>query len=383
MKLRGARYYRYALRLKRPLVLRGKTITHREGYLVALESADGATGYGEIAPLPGFSLENMESALANARHVVAALKKSEFTLDAEPYGPRPWDRTFASVRFGIETAILHLHAQAEGKSLARLLNPRCRDAVSLNALLLGSRDDVVEQAARRLDEGYRTFKLKIGRASVDEDLATVQAVREAIGDAATLRLDANQAWVYSDALRFARGLAGCPIQYVEEPLRDAAFLARLYDETGMAYAVDETLTQVGWWRILQWLREGVLCKAPESEPPNRLCATIRSAAAWVIKPTLAGLPPIGLLRDLADGAVPTVMVLSAAFESGFGLGLVANVAACLNADDVAAGLDTYAWLAEDVLLDPLPIQDAVLDIVEANAMMGRFRSRALVEAPNE
>ncbi|MFA6242760.1 MAG: hypothetical protein WC655_17610, partial [Candidatus Hydrogenedentales bacterium] len=171
--------------------------------------------------------------------------------------------------------------------------------------------------------------------------------------------------------------------YVEEPLRDAAYLARLHDETGMAYAVDETLTQAGWWRILQWLRDGALCKTPESDAPNRLCATIRSAAAWVIKPTLVGLPPIGLLRDFVDGAIATEMVLSAAFESGFGLGLVANVAACLNDDDVAAGLDTYSWLAEDVLMGALPIDDAVLDLVETNAMMGRFRSQALVEAVDE
>ncbi|MFA6243848.1 MAG: enolase C-terminal domain-like protein, partial [Candidatus Hydrogenedentales bacterium] len=206
MKFARARYFRYALRLKRPLELRGRTITKREGYIIALESGDGAIGYGEIAPLPGFSFETMESSLVSARHVVDALKKSEYTLDAEPYAARPWDRAFASVRFGVETAILHLHAQAEGKSLGRLLNPRCRDAVSLNALLLGTREDVLEQAARRLSEGYRTFKLKIGRGSVDEDIATVRAVREAIGEGAGLRLDANQAWVYEDAVRFARGL---------------------------------------------------------------------------------------------------------------------------------------------------------------------------------
>jgi o-succinylbenzoate synthase len=379
MKIRRARFYRYTLPLARPLVLKNVTITQRHGLIIGLEAKGGAVGYGECAPLPAFSFENVEWAHAAAFVVTEFLRKEGFDYDESLYGPCPWQRAFPSVRFALETAFLQLRAAQRGKSLVDMLGVPARDTVSINGLLVGSREEVLEQAKHYANLGYRAVKLKVGRDALHEDIDLVRAVRDVVGPAATLRLDANQAWMFEDAVRFAKAVADCAIEYIEEPLRDAAYLAQLFDETGTPYAIDETLTQVGWLRILQWLREGVLARQPGSGAPNQLAATVRDAAAWVIKPTLAGLPPLGLFRDLAQGAVTATLVVSGSFESGLGAAALATLAACLNRSDVPAGLDTYNWLARDVIAPPLSWTQGTLRLSDAVAAMARFKPDGLEE----
>ncbi len=58
-------------------------------------------------------------------------------------------------------------------------------------------------------------------------------------------------------------------------------------------------------------------------------------------------------------------VISSAFQSGIGLAAAANLAACMNQQDVPAGLDTYKWLAEDVLAERFTTKDGCVDAEEA------------------
>ncbi len=66
MKPAGFRLYRYHLPLSEPLQSKGTTLRHREGLLVELAGDGGAVGWGEAAPLPGFSRENPDEAAEQA-----------------------------------------------------------------------------------------------------------------------------------------------------------------------------------------------------------------------------------------------------------------------------------------------------------------------------
>src|SRR5690606_36079178 len=79
-------------------------------------------------------------------------------------------------------------------------------------------DELLAQVERQLAEGYRVFKLKIGRNDSTEDLERVRAVRSLIGDGRTLLLDANQRWSAGDAVRLCRALAEANPGWIEEPL---------------------------------------------------------------------------------------------------------------------------------------------------------------------
>lgn len=134
-----------------------------------------------------------------------------------------------AVRSALQTALLDADARRRGLGLADFLAPG-RDARALATSALVGDDEppaMGREAARLAAAGIVSFKVKVGRAHLDDDVAAVGAVREAIGADAELRLDANGAWEPAAALAAWDALAGFAPVFVEEPLRDATRLADL------------------------------------------------------------------------------------------------------------------------------------------------------------
>ncbi len=345
MILTGFDIFQYRVPLVATLKLGGALLFEREGLLVRLKSSTGAVGWGDIAPLPGFS----EETLAEAREQITAQREAlrgwfitadwiepEGTfmhhLDAQALAP--------SVRFGLELALWNLHAAARRTSVAHLLARQPRTAVSLNGLLMGSAEDIREHAWQMREAGYQAVKLKVGREALEKDIERVRAVSRVLGPGVGLRLDANRAWSPDEAAAFVRGIAGVTIEYLEEPLQDPRRLPEFAEAYQVPIALDETLV-------------GISAEALGAHAYAR---------AIILKPTLLG----GLIptRRLAQRATALGMtpVFSASFETGVGLqGLVA-LAAALSPDDIPAGLDTYRWLADDVINPRLDLGHGRLDV---------------------
>jgi O-succinylbenzoate synthase len=342
VRVAAAQTVPYRLRLAEPVVWNGRRRDVREGVLLRLEGDDGAVGWGDAAPLPGFSRETPAEARAALDAAASALvgrdldPRSLARLDVPAWAALDAAALPSSARFALDLALLDLAAQAAGRPLPQALHPDPAVTLPLNGLLMGEGDAVVAQAGALAAAGYAAVKLKVGRRPVGQDVETVRAVREALGPHVALRLDANRAWAPAEARAFAESVADVGVAYVEEPLRDPAGLPALWADTGLPVALDETLQEPGGPAALRgW------------------------AAAAVLKPTLVGGLAAALRLAAAARAVGVRPVLSAAFESGVGLRGVAAVAAATGAEP--AGLDTYRWLAEDVL-GPLPLRQPHVDV---------------------
>jgi O-succinylbenzoate synthase len=103
----------------------------------------------------------------------------------------------------------------------------------------------------------------------------------------------------------------------------------------------------------------------------------RGAAAAVLKPTLLGGFEISMYLARKAMNLGMTPVISSSFESSLGLIALANLAAFVNENDVAAGLDTADWFLADVLDGPLPIEKGRLDLERANAMVAQVNTNAL------
>ena len=324
----------YRLPLTAPLVFAGARQAERMGALLRLESLDGYVGWGDAAPLPGFSVETAAE---------AAGQLQDLTAWAEHHTFARWDdpalgglALAASARFALELALLDLAAQRSGHTMVHHLHPRPAAVLPLNALLVLG-DDLLADAERLVGAGYRTLKLKVGRRAVADDVDTLRELRRRFPDVA-LRADANRAWSWDEAARFADAVQPLALEYVEEPLADASLLERLCRETGLPIALDESLAAAAM--------------ATDDVPGW--------TAAVVLKPTLLG----GLARSVrlarAAQAVGAQAVWSSAFESGVALrGLVAGAAATGAAP---AGLDPYRRLAADVLAPRLPLEWPTVEV---------------------
>lgn len=344
MKLAGLRLYRYRLPLTEPL----KGTTRREGLLVELMSDGGVAGWGEAAPLPGFSGESLEEVTGQLRGLADEVAGCVITDEwSGLIGLAP------SARFGFELALWNLRAASSGKMLPELFSSRPRATVFINALI-SSPDHAFEEARRLRSAGYEAVKLKVGSRSVEEEVELVRVVCEALGDAVELRLDANRAWSLDEAGRFARATADLDLEYVEEPLAEPARMPLLAERYGLPVALDESL---------------VLMEPEELEEHAY-------ARAVVLKPTLLGGVSRTLRLARAASRLGMRTVISSSYETG--VGTSALVALAAGVGEAPAGLDTYRRLAADVLRPRLELPAPRVDVRALFGERREFERRLLV-----
>lgn len=364
VKIRRAEVYRYALPLRAPLTLRGVSQHQREGLLLRIESDTGAEGWGEAAPLPGFSKETRDDAEEVLLRCARRLAGMEVPRDYKYFEGAEIVRSddMATVGFAVEGAYFSMLAAAERQPLYRYLNPAASHRIHVNALISGDEESSLVQADAVRAAAFSAVKLKVGGDPVAA-AQLVRKVREVLPAPIILRLDANRAWTLEEAEAFARLVIDCRVDYIEEPLKDPFALPAFLEKTGMAYALDETLHEFHHEIRASFSRETVQSPA-FAEHVRKLLGVFRLAHAVVWKPSLIYLPNMG--DDILHGrfALPVNrLVMSAAFESGLGIGLLAHLTAAYCRPGEPAGLDTYHWLAEDLLLERLSVQNGELDML--------------------
>ena len=335
MKLAGYDIYHYKLPFTEVVTLKGKRLDHREGLLVKMTDETCESGWGETSPLPGFSQETLEEAGDQLHELASAF--IGITLPEDWSLPEDPDLA-PSVRFGFELAAYNINAK--GKILSELLSKNPGTSVALNGLLAGPEELVLEEARRMRDAGYGTVKLKVGTQEVGDDAGLVVRVKEVLGGGVALRLDANRAWSFEEAVEFSHATSGLRFEYVEEPLADPSKLPRLVGEYGMPVALDESLVGM----------------EPEDLREHSY------ARAVVLKPTLLGgiSRALGFAREARRlGIVP---VVSSAYETGVGTVALVSLAASIGGGEVPAGLDTYRRLAEDVFGPTLDLSNPYVDV---------------------
>ncbi len=122
---------------------------------------------------------------------------------------------------GFDMACWDALAQAAGVPLVTLLGgaPQPIRAYNSNGLGLMAPEAVAEQATELLSEGnFEAVKVRLGRATLAEDLATVHAVRAAVGEAAILPCDFNQGLTVAEAIQRGLALDGEDMYWIEEPI---------------------------------------------------------------------------------------------------------------------------------------------------------------------
>ncbi len=212
----------------------------KECILVRVET-DRAEGWGECVagPRPDFSGEFNEAAwLALRDHLVPALL-------AAP-DPRPEDvRSLGGVRgnrmakAALEMALLDAELRAEGRSLAAFLGAtKERVPCGVSVGIAGSLEELVEQVAGYLAEGYVRVKLKIEPGL---DVERVRAVRGSFPDV-PLSVDANAAYTLADAGVF-EALDELGLLMIEQPLshEDLVDHAELQRRLATPICLDESI----------------------------------------------------------------------------------------------------------------------------------------------
>lgn len=293
----------------------------RSGALLRLESEDGQVGWGDCAPLAGDA--NAPLSFWQKKLPGMTLAEAKTALSHATLPP--------AAACAVETALLDLEARSQGLSLARLLNPDAAAEVICNAALGALGDSTLDETQMALEQGFRVLKLKIGLQDARRELAMLDKLAASLPLDAQIRLDANRAWDEKTAQYVLDGLAGLPVEMLEEPLSRPS-VEKMHDlqtSTAIPLALDESLPELGVARIL----------------------ASRAVLRLVLKPMVWG----GLRRlleiDQAARAGGLSCVVTTTVDSAVGVRAALHVAAAMN-NGLSHGLATSSWLAEDVGLPP-------------------------------
>ncbi len=240
MRLRLERTSRH---LARPLRTAHGELRERLGVRVVLE-ADGVVGRGEACPLSSFGTETLERATA----ALEAFELAVVPRTLEEIAPLLSGlESVPSARFAVECALLEHLAVRKGLPVAELLGAPAA-SVATGALVDGADVQALRCAAgKAVAEGFQTLKVKVGARSLTEDLARVEALRDAAGPGIALRPDANGAWTEEEARAALRALESSQIELCEQPVPadGIAALRRLRGSVPARIAADESLLRTG------------------------------------------------------------------------------------------------------------------------------------------
>ena len=310
--------------------------TDRRSWLV--EMTDGIhTVTGECAPLPDLSCDAMPPYIYNnvLRRFCDHLAQTG-TIDYEAMRPYP------SMLFGLETAFLDFKAKARNVLFDTAFTRR-EVGIPINGLVwMGTYEEMLTRMEEKLKQGFRCIKLKIGAIDFDRELDLIKRIRARFSHhEVELRLDANGAFLFDDALYKLEMLSQYVIHSIEQPIKAGqwAYMAELCRESPLPIALDEELIGVN---------------NPEQK---RQMLHIIKPAYIILKPSLHGGMAgcrewIDFARDEDIGSWMT-----SALESNIGLNAIAQFCSSVYGDTITMpqGLGTGLLFTDNIDM-PLEIR---------------------------
>lgn len=339
LTLEGVQVRAVSVPLRRPLVAKVGEYSHWPLILIDIRTREGVVGHGYLEPY----LQRSAKPLARMIEDVAE------TLKGRPLAPLDVYRDTMKMLHlngregmtliamsGMDMAIWDALAKAAGLPLAVLLGGTTGTvrAYNTNGLWLIPLNRLAREAEDLVAEGgFKAVKIRLGRATLKEDIAAIAEVRNAVGDGVQIMCDFNQGLAFGDALLRLHGLDDQGLAWFEEPI--------VYDNyDGCAQLAREMKTPIQ-------IGENIY-------GPREFYKAVKAGAADLYMPDLMRI-----------GGV-TGWMRSAAIAGAAGLPLSSHLypavsAQLLRVSESADWLEWSDW-AEPILAEPFRATDGVVTV---------------------
>ena len=154
---------------------------------------------------------------------------------------------FPSIQFGLETAFKSLHSTDEFELFPSEFT-KSNDSIPINGLIwMGSEAFMKQQIKEKISAGFRCIKMKIGAIDFQTEINLLKSIRNEFTLAdIELRVDANGAFLVSEALEKLKILSEFDLHSIEQPIKQGQVenMAILCEQTPLPIALDEELIGV-------------------------------------------------------------------------------------------------------------------------------------------
>jgi mandelate racemase len=234
------------LPLRRPVVARIATIAEWPLILIDLATEEGIVGRAYLEPYVTKTMRYLVPAL----HDLGALLKGRRVAPLDFFAAARKSLHFVGYEgltmiaaSGLDMAAWDALAKAAGLPLCAMLGGSVGPVKAYNSNGLWLRDPeavAAEALELRAEGGFTGLKVRLGRTRARDDMATLEAVRKAVGDDVDLMVDFNQGLDFAEALERCHQIDDFGLAWIEEPI--------VYDNLdGCARLADELKTplQIG------------------------------------------------------------------------------------------------------------------------------------------
>lgn len=296
-----AAFKKVTLKFKQPMGTSRGALSSRDIYIITISDSKYC-GVGECAPLPGLSYDDFALLQNKIEEVCAEISvgKTPEELDLS---------TFPALRFGIEMAWLDFTNRGQ-QIFFQTEFTESRQNIPIHGLIkMGSTESMFSQIEKKIEQGFRCIKLKIGALDFDAEIAFLNEFRKRYSEETfELRLDANGAFSPEEALEKIKQLAQFNVCFLEQPIqagnRDA--LAQICLDSPIPIALDEEL--IGNYTFDE------KCRMIEKVRPDVL----------ILKPTLLGGIAASEEWIRAAKEFSVGYLVNSMLESNFGLNYLAQ-----------------------------------------------------------
>lgn len=287
----------------------------RDVYYVVIYS-NGKFGVGEAAPLPKLSIDDIDDFEQKLRYFCDKLQIQGY-IDYEAM------RNYPAMLFALENALLHLEHQ--DLIMFNTNFTQKHEAIIINGLVwMGSYELMRERLIKKIEQGFKCIKIKIGAIDFNQELALIQKIRSDFDEKTLqIRVDANGAFDMSNVMTVLEQLKQYDIHSIEQPIKAGQILnmQKLIKDSPLAIALDEELILNTSYEQKEYLLDVL--------KPNYI----------VLKPSLHG--GIKFCNEWIKLALAhnCHYWITSALESNIGLNLIAQYASSLNIN-IPQGLGT-------------------------------------------
>jgi muconate/chloromuconate cycloisomerase len=331
------------------------TITSTQSVIVEMYTDEGLVGIGETDPALAFTGESQQTVMTMLKHHLGPAVLGMDPRAVEAIHGR-MDAVCVENHFAkaaIDLACHDLLGKASNVPVYQLLGGLIRERVPIMWSLGSEAPEInVQEAVKKVEEGYQTIGLKLGILPPEMDVERVAQVRKAVGPEVQLRCDANQGWTVGTAIATIRRLEEQGIAMIEQPVPR-------WDLEGMAQVARSVNVPVG--------ADESLCSPHDA---LRLIQE-RAAGFFSIKTTKnGGLLPAKKIAAIVQAAGGKLFVNSM-IEMGIsvmsGLHFAASTPGLF---DIGHALTSVRRLKDDILKEPVVYDGAEIVVPQDRAGLG-------------
>lgn len=231
MKIKSIQIGEIFVPLVTPFKTALRTVENVEDIVIRIDTDTGEAGYGEAPPTAVITGDTKASIAAAIRDFIAPSITGMDIQDLDGIMSRIHHSIVknTSAKACVDMAVYDLYAQSLGVPLYKALGG-AKDHVETDLTIsVDTVDKMVSDSLAAIAQGYRILKVKVGKEGM-KDVERIQAIREAAGPGAVIRVDANQGWNAKEALRIISRLEDLDlnIDLIEQPVA-------AHDLSGMQY----------------------------------------------------------------------------------------------------------------------------------------------------